>query len=57
MILTEDFHVNAEKLHEIDYGKRLNINEASLILGFIIKYGIDFSMPECLTSDNTGQIY
>lgn len=46
MILFEDFHIDPEKLQEIDYRKRLNTNEASLLLGFVIKSEINFSTPD-----------
>lgn len=46
MILFEDFHINPEKLHEIDWGGRLNSNEASLLLGFLVQDTIDFSTPD-----------
>ncbi len=45
MILFEDFHVNPEKLHEIDNVSRLSIKEASLLLGILIQNKIDFSTP------------
>ena len=47
MILFEDFHIDPEKLHEIDYDKRLSTKEASLLLGFLIQDVIDFSTPDC----------
>jgi len=46
MILFEDFHINVEKMHEIDFSKSLNTNEASMLLGFLIQDVIDFSTPE-----------
>jgi hypothetical protein len=46
MILFEDFHINPEKMHEIDPSKRLSTNEASMLLGFLIQDVIDFSTPE-----------
>ena len=46
MILFEDFHINPEKLHEIDHRKSLSTNESSLLLGFLIQDVIDFSTPE-----------
>lgn len=45
MILFEDFHINLEKAHEIDYRKRLSTKEASLLLGFLIQNEIDFLTP------------
>lgn len=46
MILFEDFHVNLLELHKIDNWKRLSINEAAFLLGFVIKDELDFSYPE-----------
>lgn len=46
MILFEDFRIDPEKMHEIDYIKRLNTKEASLLLGFLIQKKIDFSTPD-----------
>jgi len=46
MILFEDFHINPEKIQEIDPIKRLSTEEASLLLGFLIQDVIDFSTPE-----------
>jgi len=46
MILFEDFHINPEKIQEIDHRKRLSTKEASLLLGFLIQDVIDFSTPE-----------
>jgi hypothetical protein len=46
MILFEDFHIDPEKLHKINYNKRLSANEATLLLGFLIQKGIDFSIPD-----------
>ncbi len=46
MILFEDFHINPEKLHEMDWDKSLSVNEASLLLGFLVQEMIDFSMPK-----------
>ena len=46
MILFEDFHVNPEKIQEINHRKRLSTKEASLLLGFLIQNEIDFSVPD-----------
>jgi len=46
MILFEDFHVNPEKLHEIDHKARLSTKEASLLLGFLVQNELDFTPPE-----------
>mgnify|MGYP001170084809 CR=1 FL=1 len=48
MILFEDFHINIELSHEIDRHSRLNMNEASLLLGFLIQKDIDFSLPKSI---------
>ncbi len=45
MILFEDFHVLPDSLHKIDNRSRLNVKEASLLLGFLIQNKIDFSIP------------
>lgn len=49
MILVEDFHFNPEKLHEIDYMEKISIQEATLLLGFLIQNEIDFSIPDTAT--------
>ncbi|MDD4778528.1 MAG: SEC-C metal-binding domain-containing protein [Fermentimonas sp.] len=46
MILFEDFHIELNKLHLVDPHKTLSIREAALIMGFIIKDEIDFSIPD-----------
>lgn len=46
MILFEDFHFNVERLHEINNYERLSIQEASFLLGFIIKSKINLSLPK-----------
>ncbi|MBA4336978.1 hypothetical protein C0416_04385 [bacterium] len=46
MILIEDFQVDPEKMHEMDIMKRLNVKEASLLLGFLIQNKIDFTTPK-----------
>lgn len=46
MILFDDFHINPEKLHKIDYWVSLGVKEASLLLGFLIKNEISFTLPE-----------
>lgn len=45
LILYEDFHVDIETLHKVDYKSKLSVKEATLILGFIIQKEIDFSIP------------
>jgi len=46
MILFEDFHIDPEKLHEIDHIKQLSVKEASLLLGFLIQKKINFEIPD-----------
>jgi hypothetical protein len=46
MILVEDFHINPEKIQEIDCRKRLSTKEASLLLGFLIQNEINFAAPD-----------
>lgn len=46
MIIFEDFHINPEKIQEINFTKRLNHKEVSLLLGFLIQYQIDFTPPD-----------
>ena len=46
MILFEDFHINPEKLQELNHRKRLSTKEASLLLGFLIQSEIDFLLPD-----------
>jgi hypothetical protein len=46
MILFEDFHIIPEKLHEVDWSESLSVNEASLLLGFLVQDTTDFSVPE-----------
>ena len=46
MIFFEDFHIEPEKLHELDNISRLSIKEASLLLGFLIQNKINFSIPD-----------
>ncbi len=48
MILVEDFHVIAEKMHNTNYEARLNTSEVSLLLGFLIQNKIDFSQPDTI---------
>lgn len=45
LILFEDFHFDLNKIHEVDHKSRLSVKECSLIIGFLIKKTIDFSMP------------
>lgn len=46
MIIFEDFHVNPEKLHEVNEREKLSVNEAALILGFLIQNKINFAIPD-----------
>lgn len=46
MLLFEDFHINLEEIHEVNFRKRLSTKEASLLLGFLIQDNIDFSRPK-----------
>jgi len=46
MIIYEDFHIILEKIHEVDFRSRLNKNEVSLLIGFLIQNEIDFSIPD-----------
>lgn len=46
MIIFDDFHINLEKLQEVDYRSRISTKEASLLLGFLIQNKIDFSTPD-----------
>ena len=46
MIIFDDFLINPEKLHEIDYSASLSIKEVSFLLGFLIQNKIDFTPPE-----------
>ncbi len=46
MIIFEDFHIDPEKIQEINLIKRLNTKEASLLLGFLIQNQITFTPPD-----------
>ena len=46
MILFEDFHIDPEKIQEIDYRERISTKEASLLLGFLIQNEINFTAPD-----------
>ena len=46
MIILEDFHINPEKMQEINFRKRLNTKETSLLLGFLIQCQINFTPPD-----------
>ncbi len=46
LIIMEDFHFDAEHIHEINMRSRLNKNEVSLILGLIIQNPISLEKPD-----------
>lgn len=46
MILVEDFHMNPETLHEIDYEERVSTKEATMILGFLVQNELNWDKPE-----------
>ncbi|GHU70096.1 hypothetical protein FACS189413_09960 [Bacteroidia bacterium] len=37
LILYEDFHVNLETIHKVNYKIRLSVKESTLILGFLVQ--------------------
>jgi len=45
MILFEDFHINPEKIQELNLIKRLTPKEASFLIGFLIQNQINFKPP------------
>ena len=46
MIIYEDFHIILSEIHEVDFRSRLNKNEVSLLIGFLIQRDINFSTPD-----------
>jgi hypothetical protein len=46
MIIFEDFHINPEKIQELNLIKRLSHKEVSLLLGFLIQSQINFTPPD-----------
>ena len=46
MIIFEDFHINPEKIQELNLIKRLSHKEVSLLLGFLIQSQINFAPPD-----------
>lgn len=46
LILFEDFHMDLNKIHEVDHMSRLSVKECSLILGFLVQKEIGFTFPE-----------
>lgn len=45
MILYEDFHLNLDEIHKVNYRERLSVKECTLIIGFLVKDKIDLSYP------------
>src|ERR1035437_498370 len=45
MIIFEDFHIILEEIHKVNFRDRLNKNEVSFLIGFLIQRSIDFSYP------------
>ncbi len=45
MILFEDFHIDPENMHKTDHRSRIGLNEAALLLGFLIQNEIDYTFP------------
>lgn len=45
IILFEEFHLDINKIHEVDYRSKLSIKECSLILGFLVQNQINFAIP------------
>ncbi|MCR8559384.1 SEC-C domain-containing protein [Mucilaginibacter sp. BJC16-A38] len=45
LILYEDFHLDINKIHEINHRAKLSVKECSLILGFLSQKEINFSTP------------
>lgn len=48
LIIFEDFHVDPENLHQMDNYSRLNMNEASLLIGFFSQEIIDYTIPDSI---------
>jgi hypothetical protein len=46
MIIYEDFHIILQEINKVDFRSRLNKNEVSLLIGFLIQKHIDFSLPD-----------
>ncbi|MCF0060428.1 hypothetical protein MUK70_14380 [Dyadobacter chenwenxiniae] len=46
LILIDDFHVDLNKIHQLDQKSLLSVKECSLIIGFLIQKKIDFGLPE-----------
>ena len=45
LILCDDFHWSPEHLHEDNSYDKLNMNEVSLLLGFLVQDDINFEIP------------
>lgn len=48
LILFEDFHVDPENLHQMDNYSRINMNEASLLIGYLSQENIDLAIPNSM---------
>lgn len=46
LIIFEDFHVAPEDLHKVDSYSQLNMNEAALLLGYLVQNPLDFTTPK-----------
>ncbi|MBN2605660.1 MAG: SEC-C domain-containing protein [Bacilli bacterium] len=46
MIIYEDFHIILQEINKVDFRSRLNKNEVSLLIGFLIQKQIDFTLPD-----------
>ena len=46
MIIYEDFHIILQEINKVDFRSRLNKNEISLLIGFLIQKQIDFTLPD-----------
>lgn len=46
LIIVEDFHYNVEEMHQVDNRARLNKNEISLLLGFLIQNEFSLNKPD-----------
>lgn len=46
MIIYEDFHIILQEINKVDFRSRLNKNEVSLLIGFLIQKQIDFALPD-----------
>lgn len=45
LILFEDFHLDMNKMHEVDYRSKLSVKESSFLIGFLVQKEIDFTYP------------